>query len=306
MRVIVTGSRGQLARCLADRAAPGDDIFYAARPEIDLESPEALARLVAAHRPELVINAAAFTQVDAAESEPARAMQVNAVAPDVLARAAAEVGALLVHVSTDYVFDGRAPTPYAEDAAPSPINLYGRSKLAGEQAIAASGAAHVIARVSWLFSEYGRNFVRTMLALAESRDAIDVVADQRGVPNYAGDVADALWRIARTRIAERRADGEIVNVVGRESCTWADFAEAIFAQSARLGGPVAEVRRVPSSAFPTPAARPANSVLDAHRLEADYGFALPSWRDALEVVVGRILAERGIACASAQQSTASA
>lgn len=302
MKVIVTGREGQLARCLADRIPAGASVEFAARPEYDLADAGPLAERIVAERPDVVISAAAYTQVDLAESEAVTAMQVNAEGPRLLAAAARETGALLIHISTDYVFDGTSGAPYTEAAPTAPINAYGRTKLAGEQAIAASGCDFVIARVSWLFSEYGRNFVRTMLRLAVMRDSVSVVDDQRGTPNYAGDIAMAVWRIAGAN--HSLPVRETLHLANRDVCTWADFAEAIFEASERLGGPWAAVKRVPTSAFPTPASRPANSVLDPSRLDANEGICLPSWRLSLDRVVSRILRDEGQLSGRQEQQSA--
>lgn len=292
MRVLVTGRNGQLARCLADARPQGVNLSFAARPLHDLERPESLVALIRKERPDVIINAAGYTLVDAAEDETGLAQTLNADAPSAIGRAAAQAGSIVIQVSTDYVFDGTSSRPYRENDPTNPVSVYGQTKLAGEQAIAASGCDFVIARVSWLFSTYGSNFVRTMLTLAETRDVVRVVADQRGTPTFAGDVANALYRIAEASLVNPARSHDIVNVANSDVCSWADFAEAIFASSDALGGPAARVERIASDAFPTRAKRPANSVLDVRKLEADYGIRLPSWRESIDPVVEALLAER--------------
>jgi dTDP-4-dehydrorhamnose reductase len=289
VRILVTGREGQVARSLAERAR-GNELVFAARPDFDLADPASIERIVAAANPDLVISAAAYTAVDKAEDEPDLAMSINGEAPGVLARAAARAGARVLHLSTDYVFDGTLGRPYREDDPVAPIGAYGASKLAGEQAIAASGARYAILRTAWVYSPFGSNFVRTMLRLAESRDALDVVEDQRGNPSSALDIAGALMAVVGTWQANpaRGADA-IYHVAGTGETDWAGFARTVFALSAARGGPSAEVRGIPASGYPTRARRPANSRLDCEKFAATFGWRAPDWRRSTEQVIARLV-----------------
>ena len=201
MRILVTGRNGQVARSLAERAAD-HDLIFATRPEFDLLDPESIERSVTSVRPDMVVSAAAYTAVDKAEAEPDIAMAANGVAPGVLARAAARISAPVVHLSTDYVFDGRLDRPWREDDPTGPLGIYGASKLAGEQAVAASGAAHVILRTAWVYSPFGTNFVKSMLRLARERPVLQVVEDQIGCPTSALDIAAAVMIVAESLHAD--------------------------------------------------------------------------------------------------------
>lgn len=288
MKILVTGRDGQVAQSLAERIA-GHELVFAGRPDLDLADAASIERTVAAVNPDLVISAAAYTAVDKAEDEPELAMAVNGEGPGVLARAAAKIGASVIHLSTDYVFDGSLDRPYREDDPVAPIGAYGASKLAGEEAVAASGARHAILRTAWVYSPFGNNFVKTMLRLAETRDALNVVEDQLGCPTSALDIADgiaaviAAWQADPARGADR-----VYHLAGTGETNWADFARAIFAGSAARGGPSAEVTGIPTSGYPTRAKRPANSRLDCSRLADTFGWRAPAWQDSLEVVLGRL------------------
>lgn len=292
MRLLVTGREGQVVSALLDRAeAFGAAVIPVGRPELDLERPETLAAVVERVRPDVVVSAAAYTAVDAAEGDAERARIVNAVSPGVLAAAAAAVGAPVIQLSTDYVFDGRKPTPYVETDPTGPQSVYGATKLEGEQAVAAAAPAHVILRTAWVYSAGGKNFVRTMLRLAGDREEVSVVGDQRGCPTFADDIADGVLTVARRLSAGEGASG-VFHMAGAGETTWAGFAEAIFEASAARGGPTARVRTITTADYPTPAPRPANSRLDCARLEGAYGVALPHWRDGLERCLDRLLGPR--------------
>jgi dTDP-4-dehydrorhamnose reductase len=300
MRIAVTGRGGQLANALLERAAGLPDVTTLAfvRAAFDLTRPDAMLPELRKVRPDIVVNAAAYTAVDKAESEPDLAMAVNGAGAGAVATAARALGIPIVHVSTDYVFDGRKPSPYVETDPTAPLNAYGRSKLAGEQAVAAANPDHAILRTAWVYAAEGRNFLRTMLALAETRDEVSVVADQHGAPGYAPDLADAVLQVCRNLLA-RKDDGGlrgVFHMAGGGTASWADFAEAIFAGSASRGGPAARVRRIGAAEYPTPAARPANSRLDCAKLASVHGAAPPDWREALERcldrIFGPIVAER--------------
>src|SRR5439155_9006600 len=258
-RVLVIGRQGQIARALAGAAWPeGTDLSCQGRDEIDLAKPASLAHAVAARAPDLVINAAAFTEVDRAESEPALAFAINRDGPAALARACAALGLPLFHLSTDYVFDGRKAGAYVEDDPVNPLSVYGASKEAGERAVRAALPTHLILRSAWIYSPEGRNFVRTMLARALEAPEIRVVDDQWGCPTAASDVARAIVA-AGTRLLAGNGEFGTFHFCGSGSTNWYGFAQAIFQLNQ---GPRPNLIAVPTSAFPTPARRPPNSVLD--------------------------------------------
>ena len=277
MRILVFGQSGQVARELA-RAAP--EARCLARDEADLSDPAACARRIAQSDPQIVINAAAFTAVDAAESDEVQARRINVEAPAAMARAAAARAIPLLHVSTDYVFDGSGTRPWRPDDAPAPLNAYGRTKLAGEAGVRAADGPHAILRSSWVFSAHGTNFVRSMLRLGRTRDRLAIVADQIGGPTPASDIAYALLSMART-FHEGRGVSGTYHFSGAPETSWADFARAIFAQA----GLAVQVDDIPSTDYPTPAPRPLNSRLDCSSLQADYGLTRPDWRAGLAEVL---------------------
>ncbi len=282
MKALVFGTTGQLGIELA-RAAPRGTLLLAfGREAADLTHPAACAALVASTDADVVINAAAYTAVDAAESDRETARLVNAEAPGAMAGAAAARGLPFLHVSTDYVFDGSGARPWREDDPTAPLGVYGATKLEGERLIAAAGGAHVILRTSWVFSAHGRNFVRTMLRLGAERDTLSVVYDQQGGPTAAADIAGALWTIARA-FTDGRGQTGIFHYAGAPAVTWADFAEAIFAASSLPSKPA--IRRIATADYPTPARRPANSMLDCTRIGAAYGIGQPDWRPSLARVI---------------------
>jgi dTDP-4-dehydrorhamnose reductase len=290
MRVVVIGGSGQLARCLADERPRQVDAVFVGRDRLDLACSGAVSSVLSAERPDLVINAAAYTLVDKAETEPDLAFAVNRDGPAALAAFCAAGDVPFIHVSTDYVFDGAKPGPYAEGDAPSPINVYGASKLAGEQAVLrAMKQRHLIVRTSWIYSAYGHNFVKTMLRLAGERDRLRVVDDQKGRPTSAHDLARALWAVAlevRTWTADAQHWG-LYHYAGEGTVTWADFAEAIFAQARPRLSRTPSVERIASSAYPTPAARPRNSSLECSKFQRVFGLAPQPWRLSLPEVIVR-------------------
>jgi dTDP-4-dehydrorhamnose reductase len=290
MRILVTGRNGQVAQSLAERVGAAHELVFADRPGFDLADAASIMRTVEQARPDLVFSVAAFTAVDKAESERGLAMAVNGEGPGVLARAAAAIGAPIVHLSTDYVFDGSSGRPYRESDPVAPLGVYGETKLAGEQAIAASGARFAILRTAWVYSPFGNNFVKTMLRLAADRDELTVVDDQHGCPTSAMDIAAAMFRVADVWATEPGHGGDaIYHLAGNGDTNWADFARAIMAFSAARGGPSASVRGIPTSAYPTPARRPANSRLDSGRFAKAFGYRAPEWRASLEPVVARLI-----------------
>ena len=295
MRVLVTGTQGQVVRALLERGAAGGVAIEAlGRPDFDLLEPSRLVEAIGASSADVIVNAAAYTAVDKAESEPEIATAINGAAAGAIARAAALRGAPIIQLSTDYVFDGSLARPYREDDPLAPISAYGRSKLAGEVAVAAANPRHVILRTAWVHSPFGANFVKTMLRLGETRDTVRVVADQLGSPTSAFDIADAILAIARRLAAE---PGEaslhgVFHLVGSGEANWADFAEAIFAEAQRFGRAPVAVERIATADYPTPARRPANSRLDTSRLRAVYGVTPPDWRASLAPCVERLIAGR--------------
>ena len=287
MKILVTGADGQLGRCLQDRLrmTPHDGLALN-RTQLDITDREAVDAAVAKFQPDVIINAAAYTAVDRAESEPAAARRINAEAVGYLADAANKVGALLVQVSTDYVFDGRSTRPYRESDPVNPLNTYGASKLAGEQ-YAAGANRYFIVRAAWLFSEYGNNFLRTMLKLADGRETLQVVADQTGTPTYAGNLAATLIRMLETEIPSG-----IYHYSGGRACSWFEFSQAIFAYLGehRPDRRLPRVQPVTAAEYPTVASRPAYSVLDDAKLRACLPQTTGDWALAIEQVIP-VLAE---------------
>ena len=295
----MTGSAGQLARALAERGpALGHEVVTVGRAALDLATAdeEIACRALAATGAAAICNAAAYTAVDRAESEPELALAVNATGAGVVARAATRLGLPLVHISTDYVFSGEQAAPYREDDATGPTGVYGASKLAGEAAVLASGAEAVILRTAWVFSPFGANFVRTMLRLAATRDEVGVVADQHGCPTSALDLADAVLRVA-ANLAGSQAPAlrGTFHATGTGEASWADLAEAVFAASAAAGGPSATVRRITTADYPTPARRPVNSRLDCGKLALCHGIRLPDWHGSVADVSTRLVHEGAFA-----------
>ena len=294
MKILVTGRNGQVARSLGEQAIGQDgvEVFFAGRPELDLADTSGVARIVDASEADIVVSAAAFTAVDRAEDEPELAHAVNALGAGAIARAAAQRGIPVIHLSTDYVFSGQSDVPYTERDRPDPVSTYGRTKLEGERLVAAANPRHLILRTSWVYSPFGTNFVRTMLRLAAERDEIAVVADQWGNPTSAFDVAEGVLRAARRLVDDLSGDTSgTFHLAGEGAVNWSGFAEEIFAASRALGGPGARVRPVPSHEYPTRAVRPRNSRLASDRLEAILGWRPPRWQDSVKACVARILDE---------------
>ncbi|OIQ64638.1 dTDP-4-dehydrorhamnose reductase [mine drainage metagenome] len=277
MKLLVFGRSGQVATEL-QRIAP--DAVFLGRDVADMSDPVACAAAIAAHRPDAVINAAAWTAVDKAEAEEAAALLVNGEAPATMARACAGLGVPFVHISTDYVFDGSGDRPWRPDDATGPLGAYGRTKLAGEAGVRAAGGVHGILRTSWVFSAHGANFVKTMLRVGATRERMTVVGDQVGGPTPAAAIAAAVLQMARV-LGERPEVGGTYHFAGAPDASWADFAREIFAQ-ARM--PVT-VEDIPTSAYPTPARRPANSRMDCTSLAEAFGIARPDWRADLAGVL---------------------
>ena len=264
------------------------------RPDFDFDRPESIEATFGAATPGLVVNAAAYTAVDAAETDSAAAFRANRDGPEALARLCAAAGVPLIHVSTDYVYDGEKRSPYVETDPVGPRSVYGASKLAGETAVLATGARAIILRTAWVYAATGRNFVRTMLTLGQTRDALRVVADQHGCPTAASDLASAILAIAR-RIEEAGWDDArsgVFHAAGAGETTWHGLATAVFQEASRHGAKTpASVAAITTAEYPTPARRPANSRLDCTRLATVFGFRFPNWHDSLMRTVDEIFAD---------------
>lgn len=298
MRILVTGTEGQLVCSLVERAGSNPDVIVKTlgRPGLDLARPHTVANVLEGIDFDIVVNAAAYTAVDQAESEAALAQTVNCDGAEAVARVAAQRGAPVIQISTDYVFDGAKQGAWNEDDAPDPLSVYGKSKLAGEMAVLATNPKSVVLRTAWVYSPFGKNFLKTMLKLAETRSQLSVVADQTGAPTCALDIADGIISVARNLCA-RPDDPALYGVfhmtanVDGPSPTWADFAEKIFSSSRALNGPAADVLRIGTAQYPTPAARPQNSLLDCARLHSAHNVRLPLWHKPVSDVVRRLLAD---------------
>jgi len=301
MKLLLLGANGQVGFELARALQTLGEVVPATRDgkrpsgthclRVDLADPDTLTATLDQLLPDVVVNAAAYTAVDRAEDEGASAQRANGDAVGEIGAWAARNGALVVHYSTDYVFDGAGRTPYREDAPTAPLGAYGRSKLAGETALQASGARHLIFRTAWVYAARGGNFVRTMLRLGAERGAVRVVADQRGAPTGARLIADVTAAVLHAQRASRGAAplGTFHLAAGGE-CSWYDFAQAIFAAAAAanlLPRPV-EVTAIPSAEFPTKARRPAYSVLDTQKLRDAFGLHLPPWQEGLDAVIAEL------------------
>ncbi len=292
--ILVAGKSGQLARCLAQEARRrGSTLMNLGRPELDLGQPESVGRVVATHAPQAIVNAAAYTGVDKAETEPALAMAINRDGAGALAASAARLGVPFVHVSTDYVFDGRKAAPYREEDAPSPLGAYGHSKLAGEAEVRAACPAGVILRTSWVYSPFAPNFVITMLRLAATREKVQVVDDQHGAPTAAADLAAAILDLVEQLTAPReRNTGGIYHLAATGETTWYGFAGAIFGGWARRGHRVPMLEPITTAQYPTPAQRPANSRLDCSKAARVFGLRLPPWQSSLERCLDQLASTR--------------
>ena len=295
MRVAITGQNGQVARALAEIGAErGVEVVRLGRPALDLARPQTILPALFEARSDIVVNAAAYTAVDKAESEPELAQAINAEGAGAVATAARELGIPVIQISTDYVFDGSRTRPYREDDPTGPLGVYGRSKLAGEEAVARENPHHVILRTAWVYAPFGSNFVRTMLRLAATRPEVGVVADQHGCPTSALDIATTILGVAERLLAEPGPSSDLTgtfHMAAQGEAVWADVAEAVFQTSAASAGPAAIVRRIATADYPTPARRPANSRLDCSKLASTYGIVLPPWRHSLDRCVARLVAE---------------
>lgn len=287
--ILVTGKLGQIGWELQRTLLPLGRVAAFDRSGLDLADADAVRRKLDEVRPDVIVNAAAYTAVDKAESEPELAQAVNAAAPALLAQEAAKRGALLIHYSTDYVFDGAKAAPYVETDQPNPLGAYGRSKLAGEAGIRASGADHLIFRTSWVYAARGANFLRTILRLAVEREELHIVADQVGVPTWARFVAEATAHALKQAVQERRSGtfgSGVFHLAAAGETSWHGFAGAILA--GRSGLRAKTVTPIATAEYPLPAARPANSRLCTDKFRARFGLALPDWQDCLRLCLEEI------------------
>lgn len=287
MKILLLGQHGQVSQALQQSLGRHIELTVLGREQLDLAKPHEIGQQVLQQRPALIINAAAHTAVDQAESEPKLAFAINATAPGILAEAAAELGAPLIHYSTDYVFDGNKAAPYHEDDTPNPLSVYGRSKLAGEKAITAVGGQHLILRTSWVYSTYGKNFLLTMQRLLQERDSLNVVNDQIGAPTWAGTIAQTTAQLIERWRGGADGPWGIYHLTAQGETSWFGFASAIAEHLRRQGKRVATLQPIPSSAYPTPAQRPLNSRLDCNRLQQGWQVQLPDWQRALNVCLSK-------------------
>ena len=296
MKILLLGKNGQLGWELQRSLAPLGQLMALDRHSTegcgDLANLPGLAATVRALRPDVIVNAAAHTAVDKAESEPALARTVNALAPGVLAQEAAQLGALLVHYSTDYVFDGSGTRPWTEADAPAPLSVYGQTKREGEQAIESACPHHLILRTSWVYAARGGNFAKTMLRLAQERERLTVIDDQFGAPTGADLLADVTAHAIR-QLLQRPGDAGLYHLVASGETSWHGYAKHVLAQAERAQAAIkllaSEVAPVPTSAFPTPARRPLNSRLDTSKLQATFGLRLPAWQHGVDRMLAEIL-----------------
>lgn len=281
MRILISGQRGQVSHELQRRLGVFGELIVPGRDRLDLTKPDQIRRTVQQVRPDLIINAAAYTSVDLAESEPQTAFAINAVAPGIFAEEARALGIPLIHYSTDYVFDGTKVGPYNEDDTPHPLGVYGKSKLAGELAIADVQGKYLILRTSWVYSSHGRNFLLTMQRLLQQRAELSVVADQIGAPTWAGTVANSTLALIERWQSGETAHWGTYHLTAQGKTSWFGFAEAIAEALRQQGKPCATLLPVRSSDYPTPAIRPLNSCLDCNRLQRDWAVSQPDWQTAL-------------------------
>jgi dTDP-4-dehydrorhamnose reductase len=281
MRILLFGGDGQVGHALQTGGSFASELKVATRQDCDLTDADSLRMLVRGVRPDIIVNAAAYTAVDKAESDRESCFAVNATAPGVMAIEAAALGARLVHYSTDYVFDGNKTTPYVEEDLTGPRNVYGASKLAGEEAITQAGGECLILRTSWVYGNHGANFLKTMLRLRTERPELRIVADQYGAPTSADAIAEATVRILKRAGTGSWVSG-VYHMTAAGATSWYEFAKAIFA---RAGGPGPSVVPIATAEYPTAAARPANSVLSNEKFAATFGFRLPDWEQQLDAVM---------------------
>ncbi len=281
MKILITGQHGQVSQALQAHLQGLGELMVIGSNQLDLAKPDQIREQIRAHRPDLIINAAAHTAVDQAESEPDAAFAINAIAPGILAQEAKALGIPLIHYSTDYVFDGSKPAPYTEADTPNPLSVYGQSKLAGEQAIAAAGGQYLILRTSWVYSNQGKNFLLTMQRLLQEKPQMRIVADQIGAPTWAGTIAGSTRALIERWLAGEAGEWGIYHLTAQGETSWFGFAQAIGEHLHADGKACAELEAIPSSAYPTAAKRPLNSRLDCSRLQQQWHVSQPHWQDAL-------------------------
>jgi len=295
-RILITGKNGQVGWELNRSLLPLGEVIALGREEADFSKPESLRKVVRDISPDIIVNAAAYTDVDKAESEEELATLVNGVAPGVLAEEAERSKALLIHYSTDYVFDGTKDTPYTEEDEPNPINAYGRSKIIGEKAIIQSGCDYLILRTSWVYSARGNNFLKSMLRMAREREELRVVADQFGAPSWARNIADVTAHVLATTQREQKAGSftpSIYHLCVRGKTTWHGFADAIIKRSKELTPEriikTEKVVEIATEDYPLPAPRPRNSLMDSSSLAARFGVTMQEWHRAMELCIDEVL-----------------
>jgi len=297
-KILLTGCAGQVGFELQRSLAPLGDVTALDSSRCDLADPESLRAAIRAARPDIIVNPAAYTAVDKAESDEATAHAVNAIAPGIIGEEAAKLGALVIHYSTDYVFDGTKDGSYVESDPTNPLSVYGRTKLEGEQALAASGARHLIFRTSWVFGVHGANFLKTILRLAREREELRIVADQFGAPTGAALIADVTAQVLGQYVRRGNSEGfphGVFHLAAAGRTSWHGYATHVVETAIRLGidlktRPEA-IHPIPASAYPVPAARPANSSLCTKKLEADFGLVLPDWRGGVDRVMSLLAAK---------------
>jgi dTDP-4-dehydrorhamnose reductase len=296
--ILITGGSGQVGRALAQVLAPLGDVRAPSRGQLDLTDVRSIRKVMREVRPRWVVNAAAYTAVDKAESEPELAFAINSAAAEIFAEEATSIGAVLIHFSTDYVFDGSKATPYVESDPPNPLSVYGRSKLAGEKALSASGAPFIVFRTSWVYGATGNNFLRTILRLARERDRLKIVADQHGAPTWSSDLARMTAHVV-TYIERRAAQANcslsetalsvsgIYHASGAGETTWYGFAAQAIGELQKAGShsKLATVEPISTAEYPTAAKRPLNSLLDCSKLDEVFQWRMPDWRDSLALVL---------------------
>jgi dTDP-4-dehydrorhamnose reductase len=292
MKMLVTGQNGQVARSIAEWAPQSarTTFIFAARPVVDLVEPGSLARAIEHSNPDIVLNAAAYTDVDRSEDNAPLAFRINADAAGEGAEAAAHLGIPFLQLSTDYVFDGSGVVAWRECDPVGPLNIYGRSKAEGEKRVLAASRRHLVVRTSWVVSPFGQNFVKKMLALAAGRHEIPVVADQRGCPTSALELAGPLVALATMAIEEKIAG--VWHLAGQGAASWAELAQCVMESSAVNGGPTASIRPIATADFPTAAKRPANSMLDCRKAREMLGIGLPDWQAGVDDIVQRLVCSR--------------
>ena len=286
MKLLLLGKNGQVGWELQRTLAPLGQVTALGRKELDLTDNQAIRRTVKTTIPDIIVNAAAYTSVDRAEEEPELAMAVNGTAPGILAEEAKKIKALLVHYSTDYIFDGKKKTPYTEEDEPNPINVYGKTKLAGEKAIQETGIAHLIIRTSWIYGLRGKNFLKIILRLAAEKEELSIVDDQLGSPTWCRMIAEATSLLLAMHIRQPEAKSSIYNLCSSDQTSWHGFARAILANTDDQNLKSTIVKPIPSDQYKTRAARPSYSVLDSRKIIKTFNLTLPSWQDSLKLALG--------------------